>query len=60
MTTVFSRKMQPEPPSLIVVHLEGVRDNVLSVPLFGIISHSFKDYERNLLLSPRSLELGNK
>ncbi len=33
-----------------MVHREGVGDIVLSMPLLGIISHEFKDYERYLWL----------
>jgi len=38
-------------PSLLVVHLEGVGDTVLSMPLLSTLSQ-VKDYERHLLLPP--------
>ena len=42
--------MQSDRPSVLVVHREGVGDNVLSMPLLSIISSAFKDYERYLWL----------
>ncbi len=37
--------------SLLIVHHEGVGDNVLSVPLLCILSRAFTDYKRYLWLS---------
>jgi ADP-heptose:LPS heptosyltransferase len=49
--------MPPDRPSLLVVILEGIGDIVLSMPLLSIISHSFKEYERYLWLSPGRADL---
>jgi len=42
--------MQSDRPSVLVVHREGVGDNVLSMPLLSIISSAFRDHERYLWL----------
>jgi len=42
---------------LLVADLEGVGDNVLSMPLLSMISHAYRDHERHLLVSPGRGEL---
>jgi ADP-heptose:LPS heptosyltransferase len=57
MKIPFSRKMQPDKPSLLIVSVEGLGDTVLSMPLLSIISHAFPDHEKHLWISPGQEDL---
>ena len=51
-TNLFLPEMQPERPSVLIVHREGVGDDILSIPFLSILAAELKDHNLYLLIGP--------